>query len=47
MQAKTYIFTPFSNAEFVTTERELIDIAAAAIIGFRRPKAATGIAAVL
>jgi len=42
-----YIFTRFSKAEFVTTDKELMDIAAAAIIGFRSPNAAMGIAAVL
>ena len=42
-----YIFTLFSNAEFVTTDSELIDMAAAAIMGFSRPIAARGIAAVL
>jgi hypothetical protein len=31
----------------LTTDNELIAIAAAAMIGFRRPKAAMGIAAVL
>lgn len=44
---KNYILTVFSRAELVTTDNELIDIAAAAIIGFRKPKAAIGIAAVL
>jgi hypothetical protein len=42
-----HIFTLFNIAEFVTTDNELIDMAAAAIIGFKRPKAAIGIAAVL
>jgi len=42
-----YTFTPFSRAEFVTTDSELIAIAAAAMIGFSKPKAAMGIAAVL
>jgi len=46
-QVKNQIFTVFNRAELVTTDNELIDIAAAAIIGFRRPKAAIGIAAVL
>lgn len=42
-----YILTVLSNAELLTTDRELIDIAAAAIIGLRKPRAAMGIAAVL
>jgi len=42
-----HILTVFSRAELVTTDSELIDIAAAAMIGFRKPKAAIGIATVL
>ena len=36
-----------SNAEFDTTDKELKAIAAAAIMGFKRPIAATGIPKVL
>jgi len=42
-----YIFTPFNNAELLTTDRELIAIAAAAIIGLSKPKVAIGLAAEL
>src|SRR4030067_3780771 len=45
--AANQIFTVFSKAELVTTDNELIAIAAAAMIGLRRPKAAMGIATVL
>lgn len=41
------IFFLFSSAELTMTDRELNAIAAAAIIGFRKPKAATGIPTVL
>lgn len=41
------IFFPFSNAELTMTESELKAIAAAAIIGFRKPSAATGMPTVL
>jgi hypothetical protein len=46
-QARNQIFTVFSKAELLTTDNELIAIAAAAMIGFRKPKAAMGMAAVL
>lgn len=41
------IFTAFSKAELLTTDNELIAIAAAAMIGLSKPKAAMGMAAVL
>ena len=41
------IFAYFNVAALVTTERELADIEAAAMIGLRRPTAAIGIAPVL
>jgi hypothetical protein len=41
------IFTVLSKAELLTTDKELMAIAAAAMIGLSKPKAAIGIAAVL
>lgn len=42
MNQSTFILKVLKVAEFATTESELSAIAAAAIIGFRNPRAAMG-----